>query len=334
MSRHASPSSPPADARAISGRPLTPASDATASARRTPPASAAGRRATLADWARVLRPKQWLKNCFVLAPLLFSGRGLHWTDDLRALAAFATFCLVASGVYLFNDVVDRASDMAHPVKRNRPIAAGIIPPTVAMLASAALLVGAVTAAWALGPAVGASVMAYLAINILYTYWLKRLVIVDVFAIASFFVIRLVTGSAAIGVTPSVWLLLCGGLLSLYLGFAKRRHELVLLGKTSADHRAVLSEYSTGFLDQISVVLLAVTIVSYIMYTLTSHTAAQVGSEILAYSTIFVLYGVFRYLYLVHRTDAGGDAAETLLTDRALVVDVVLWAMYCGYVVYR
>ena len=155
-----------------------------------------------------------------------------------------------------------------------------------------------------------------------------------FAIASFFVLRLVGGSAAIGVVPSVWLLLCGGLLALYLGFAKRRAELQLLGASSADHRAVLSQYSTGFLDQLSVVLLSVTIVSYIMYTIASPTALEVGSDALSYSTVFVLYGVLRYLYLVHRSSEGGDPAETLLTDRALIATVLFWFIYCAYVVYR
>jgi 4-hydroxybenzoate polyprenyltransferase len=158
------------------------------------------------------------------------------------------------------------------------------------------------------------------------------VIVDVFVIAAFFVMRLVAGALAVNVKPSIWLLLCGGLLALYLGFAKRRHELVLLGGGSPTHRAVLADYSTTFLDQLSVVLLSVTIVSYIMYTLESDTARIVGSESLSYSTAFVLYGVLRYLYLVHRNE-GGNPTETLLTDRSLLAAVVLWGAYCGAIIY-
>ncbi|MBV6521959.1 MAG: Decaprenyl-phosphate phosphoribosyltransferase [Gemmatimonadaceae bacterium] len=284
-------------------------------------------------WVRLLRPRQWIKNIFILAPLLFSGRALDGGAQLRAAAAFAVFCLLASGVYAFNDVIDRESDRAHPLKRSRPVAAGAIPVSGAMVTALALVCVSVALAFAVAPGVGAIAVAYLAINVLYGLVLKRVVIVDVFAIASFFVLRLLAGAAAVRVQPSVWLLLCGGLLALYLGFAKRRHELVLLGDGSSDHRAVLSQYTTGFLDQLSVVLLAVTIVSYIMYTVESPTSQAVGSQALSYSTVFVLYGVFRYLYLVHRHE-GGNPAETLLTDRSLLAAGVLWVVYCAVVIYR
>lgn len=284
-------------------------------------------------WVRMLRPRQWLKNFFILLPLLFSGRATDVASGLRALAAFAVFCVLASGVYAFNDVIDRESDRAHPVKRLRPVASGLISPVAALVTASGLLLGAVALAFTLSPSVGLIAVTYLAINVLYGLYLKKVVIVDVFAIASFFVLRILAGAAAVQVTPSVWLLLCGGLLALYLGFAKRRHELVLLGNESAEHRAVLSQYTMPFLDQLSVVLLAVTVVSYIMYTVESETSRQVGSSALSYSTVFVLYGVLRYLYLVHRRE-GGNPAETLLTDKALLADVVLWGLYCAAVLYR
>ncbi|MEP7347720.1 MAG: decaprenyl-phosphate phosphoribosyltransferase, partial [Gemmatimonadaceae bacterium] len=284
-------------------------------------------------WIRMLRPSQWIKNFFILAPLLFSGRALDPSSQLRALAAFGVFCLLASGVYAFNDVVDRQSDRAHPVKRNRPVAAGLISTRAALGVAAALLIGSIALAFSISYGLGWIAVTYLAINIFYGLLLKRIVIVDVFAIASFFVLRLLAGAAAVNVEPSVWLLLCGGLLALYLGFAKRRHELVLLGDGSADHRAVLSQYTTAFLDQLSVVLLAVTVVSYIMYTVESPTSQAVGSNALSYSTVFVLYGVLRYLYLVHKNE-GGNPAETLLTDRSLLTAVLLWVAYCGLVIYR
>jgi 4-hydroxybenzoate polyprenyltransferase len=196
-----------------------------------------------------------------------------------------------------------------------------------------LLLAAMALAWRLGPAVLGLAGTYVALNVLYTLRLKQMVLLDVFAIAAFFLLRLLAGSAAIEVRPSVWLLLCGGLLALYLGFTKRRHELSVLGASSAEHRSVLSHYSTGFLDQMSSVLLAVTIVSYIMYTVSSETARQVGNDSLSYSTVFVLYGVFRYLYLVHQRN-GGSPTRTLLTDRSLLVTVVLWVAYCGWVIYQ
>lgn len=288
--------------------------------------------ASIGTWIRALRPEQWIKNGFVLAPLLFSGRALEWPYPLRAALAFLAFCATASAVYLMNDVIDRESDRRHPRKRNRPVAAGSISPASAMVVSVILAVTGLAIGAFTQPGVVMALAAYLVLNMLYGTWLKHLVIVDVFAIAAFFILRLLTGSAAVSVRPSIWLLLCGGLLALYLGFAKRRHELVLLGQGSAAHRTVLGSYSTGFLDQLSVVLLSVTIVAYIMYTLESETAQLVGTEALTYSTVFVLYGVLRYLYLVHRNE-GGDPTGTLLMDRPLLVAVGLWGLYCGAVVY-
>lgn len=284
-------------------------------------------------WIRLLRPHQWVKNFFVFAPLLFSGELLVVGQITRATGAFVMFCLLASGVYAWNDVVDREADRAHPVKRKRPVASGRISVPTAAAIGGLLLAGALALGWILDPLVALIGLGYLGLNVLYSLRLKRVVILDVFAIAAFFVLRLLAGAAAIQVVPSIWLLLCGGLLALYLGFAKRRHELVLLGDGSSDHRSVLQHYSPIFLDQMSMVLLSVTVVSYIMYTLTSQTAALVGSEALSYSTVFVLYGVFRYLYLVHQKN-GGNPTETLLTDRSLIVAVGLWLLYCGWVLYR
>ncbi|HET6680159.1 MAG TPA: decaprenyl-phosphate phosphoribosyltransferase [Gemmatimonadaceae bacterium] len=305
----------------------------TASAEGAPIAPVDGLRATTSVWLRLLRPRQWLKNGFVLAPLLFSGRATDTGAVVAVLAAFALFCALASGVYILNDVADREVDRVHPVKRQRPVAAGIISPTAAAATGAVLIVAGLLLAFMFDRGVGLVVSAYVLLNVAYTLYFKRVVILDVFAIAAFFVLRLLAGTSAIDVVPSVWLLLCGGLLSLFLGFAKRRHELRLLGDLSGNHRAVLGEYSVAFLDQVSSVLLAVTVVSYIMYTLTSDTAVALGSEALAYSSAFVLYGVFRYLYLVH-TERGGDPAETLLGDRTLLATVVCWALYCGVILYR
>jgi 4-hydroxybenzoate polyprenyltransferase len=290
-------------------------------------------RGKLRAWIDLVRPKQWIKNTFVLAPLLFSGRALQPDAQLRAAAAFLLFSLASGAAYAFNDVLDRRSDSAHPTKRLRPVASGLIAPAHALLASLVLTIVAVAGGWLLSPALGSLLVLYVALNGLYGVSLKRIVIVDVFAIAAFFVLRLVTGSAAVGVRPSVWLLMCGGLLALYLGLAKRRRELSLLGSGSHEHRNVLSQYSVALLDQLSTVLLAVTIVSYVMYTRESETAQKVGSDALSYSAAFVLFGVFRYVYLVHRGE-GGDPADTLLADRWLLGAGLLWVLYCGLVVYR
>jgi 4-hydroxybenzoate polyprenyltransferase len=201
-----------------------------------------------------------------------------------------------------------------------------------MLVGTALALGATVAATSIDPAFGVIALAYMGLNVAYTFGLKSIVILDVFTIASFFLLRLLAGAVVISVVPSVWLLLCGGLLALYLGFTKRRHELVTLGDGSPDHRAVLTQYGPEFLDQMSSVLLSVTVVAYIMYTLSSETAEAIGTDAFTYSVAFVLYGVFRYLYLVHQEGAGSPT-ETLLTDKPLLAAVGLWLSYCGWVMY-
>lgn len=284
-------------------------------------------------WWALARPVHWAKNAFVLVPLLFSGRATELHIVVDSLTVFFAFCIAASAVYAFNDVQDREADRAHPVKKHRPVASGRISTTYANSASIVFAIGAVSLAAVADRGAAAWVAIYLALNVGYSLVLKHLVLLDVFAIAAFFVLRLLAGAAAVHVHPSVWLLLCGGLLALYLGFAKRRHELTVLGPASAQHRGVLAHYTEPFLDQVSAVLLAVTVVAYLMYALTSPTARQVGTEALSYGVPFVLYGVFRYLYLVHRK-ALGTPTEIVFSDRPLLVTVILWALYNAWVLYR
>ena len=286
-----------------------------------------------ADWFRVLRPGHWSKNAFVLAPLLFSGFALNAPRLRAALLAFAAFCLAASAVYAFNDVIDRKEDREHPLKRTRPVAAGRMSPLAACMVSAVLALLSLGLSGMSGLSVMSWIAAYLTLNVVYSLVLKNIVLLDVFCIAGFFLIRLLTGAAAVHVKPSMWLLVCGGLLSLYLGFAKRRHELTMLGEGASAHRGVLREYDAALLDQISSVLLAVTIVAYLMFTLTSETAKRVGSDALSYGTAFVIFGVFRYLYLVHRR-GHGTPTDTIFGDRPLLVTVFLWGAYSAWLIYR
>ena len=286
-----------------------------------------------ADWLRLFRPAHWIKNLFVLGPLLFSGRAFDPSALPNALLAFAAFCLVSSGVYAINDVMDKNADRIHPIKRARPVAAGRIATRSAIFGGLTLILAGLALASVANRSVVLFIALYVSLNVLYMWRLKEVVVLDVFVIASFFVIRLLTGAVAINVEPSVWLLLCGGLLALYLGFTKRRHELVLLGDESAGHRGVLSQYTAAFLDQMSMVLLSVTVICYIMYTLESATANAVGTNLLSYSAAFVLYGVFRYLFLVHQRE-GGSPTHTLLNDRQLLLVATAWLVYCGLVIYR
>lgn len=285
------------------------------------------------DWIWLLRPQQWTKNGFVLAPLLFSGRSMEAAQVLRAVVTLVAFCLTASGIYALNDVVDRAEDRMHPIKCKRPVAAGRIGVRAATGLGIGLLLAGIAVASGVSLGVGALLGSYVLLAAWYTVQLKHVVLLDVFSIGVFFVLRLLSGAAAIEVRSSFWLLLCGGLLALYLGFAKRRHELGLLGDSSREHRPVLGHYSTPFLDQMSGVLLAVTLVSYLMFTQLSSTAAAVGADELGWSTMFVLYGLFRYLYLIH-IRAQGSPSETVLADKPLLVAVAAWLVYCSWLVYR
>ncbi len=288
---------------------------------------------TVSAWLSLLRPKQWVKNTFVLAPLIFSGQGTNKAKLEDAGLAFLAFCLAASAVYAFNDVRDRLGDQSHPTKRFRPVAAGSISPVTAQSVALVLAVVGISLAWFVRPLVAAWISTYLLLNVAYSTKLKSVVLLDVFSIATFFVLRLLAGSAAVDVIPSIWLLVCGGLLSLYLGFAKRRHELTLLKGDAVAHRSVLAEYSIPLLDQICAVLLAVTLVAYLMFTQTSETGRRVGGDAMGYSIVFVLYGVLRYTYLVHSGNRG-EPTETVLEDRHLLITITAWTAYSAWLIYR
>jgi 4-hydroxybenzoate polyprenyltransferase len=294
----------------------------------------------IASWARTarnlwieVRPQQWLKNLLVLAPLLFSQNLLVLAAAEKALAAFVLFCLVTSSVYLLNDIRDRVQDQLHPTKRHRPIAAGQLGVSTAYLCMAALLVTALGGGVILGPDLAGVLLGYWLVNLLYSVWLKHRVILDVFALASGFVLRVVGGAIAIHVEMSHWLILCATLLSLFLGFSKRRHEIVLLHRGAADHRQVLQEYSLPFLDMMIGVVTACTVMSYALYTVSEDTVRRFQTHGLLFTLPFVLYGIFRYLYLVYHKDHGGDPTKDLFTDRAIIITLCLWAVATGVIIY-
>jgi len=278
----------------------------------------------LAAFVELARPQQWLKNGFVLVGLFF---GHAWGEPALAAAALgatAAFCLAASAVYAFNDARDAALDRGHPEKRDRPVARGTIAPRAAYAFSAALGAGALALAAAWGLALAAIVATYLALNVAYSAGLKRVPVLDVFAIAAGFMLRLLAGTTGIGIEPSRWLLACGFLLTLFLGFAKRRAELALLAEDAAQHRAVLEAYSTGFLDKAIMVCAAGMIVSYALYAVSADTAALHGTQLLILTLPWVLLGTFRYLYRLHYRGGGGDPAEELLRDPVLAAAVAGW----------
>ena len=284
---------------------------------------------------RSLRPAQWSKNVFVLAPATFAGSLLDRGTLGASAIAFLAFCAAASAVYLFNDLRDREQDRRHPRKRLRPVASGALGTAPAAATGAALAAAALIAAWTLNRETALLVGLYLLANLLYSLWLKEIVIVDVMVLASGYVIRVVVGAAAVGVTVSAWLLLCTVFLSLFLGFSKRRHELVLLPDDAGEQRAVLDHYSPAFLDQMMNVVTASTLLSYALYTTADETVMRFGDYGLVWTVPFVLFGIFRYLYLIHQAEnpKQRNPTELLLYDVPFLVNVGLYALAVFAIVY-
>jgi 4-hydroxybenzoate polyprenyltransferase len=280
-----------------------------------------------------LRPHQWVKNTLVLAGLFFSRSLLDRHAVLLTLAACAIFCAASSGVYLFNDLRDLPEDRNHPAKRLRPIAAGSVSPAVAAVFSFLLIVTSGVAAVALQPAFGGVVLAFITLNLAYSMGLRRIVIVDILVVASGFVLRAVAGAVVIGVHASPWLILCTLQLALLVAVGKRRQELVLLERRAAGHRISLEEYSVQFLDLMMGVSGAAAMVTYALYTMADDTVAHFGSRNLVLTVPFVLYGLFRYCYLVQQRREGGDPARLFVSDRPLLINVLLWILAVAFFVY-
>jgi 4-hydroxybenzoate polyprenyltransferase len=293
-----------------------------------------GTRSTAASLLVSLRPDQWHKNLIVFAALIFAVKLLDRAALARATAAFLIFCAVSSVVYLINDVADRDQDRLHPVKRLRPIAAGEISPGTALTFAGALGAAALGTAYWLRPAFGLAAVAYLALFVVYTTSLKHIVVLDVMAIAIGFVLRAVAGGLVIDVHVSNWLLVCTMLGALFLGLAKRRHEITLLADGAKGHRKILEEYDPYLLDQMIGVVAAATMVAYIIYCASPETHAFFGTEWMVLTTPFPIYGLFRYLYLVHRKSGGGNPSDLLLTDRPMLACVLLWGITAVMIIYR
>jgi 4-hydroxybenzoate polyprenyltransferase len=280
-----------------------------------------------------LRPRQWTKNLLVLAPVFFSQRAVETGAALQALAAAAAFCLLSGAVYVANDLVDVEGDRAHPAKRTRPIASGEVGTGLAVaLAATAAAIG-LGLSLAVGRDLAACAAVYVGLQALYTLWMKHVVVLDVFGIASGFVLRVVAGAAAVEVPVSHWLYLCTLLLALFLALAKRRAEIVLLEQGAAQHRRILAEYSLPFIDQLVSIVCGSALVAYSLYTVADSTTARVGNDRLKYTIPLVLLGVFRYLYLMHQRGGGGEPDLVLLRDRPLqlalagYVAIAAWALY-------
>src|SRR6266850_1243567 len=281
-----------------------------------------------------LRPGQWSKNLVVFAGVLFGRRLFDSGAVIHAASAFTVFCILSGVVYLVNDIADRESDRQHPLKAKRAIASGALPVSVALIAAAALGFVGLGGALAIGRGFATVALAYLALQLLYSALLKHIVIIDVLTIAIGFVLRAVAGAVAVRVEISHWLLVCTILLALFIALARRRHEIVLLAGSARSHRPILGEYSAYLLDQMIGVVTASTLVAYVFYTISPETQEKFGTPWLGLTIPFPLYGIFRYLYLVHQREGGGSPADLLLTDRPLLACVALWALAVALIIYR
>jgi len=281
-----------------------------------------------------LRPHQWTKNLVVLAALIFAERLYHVPSLRLAGGAFVVFCMLSGAVYLVNDLADLEGDRRHPVKRTRPLPAGLLSTSVAKAGAVALAGAGIAASFAIGGKFAAVAVLYFGAMMAYSLALKNIVVVDVLIVAMGFVLRALAGAVAIGVAFSHWLLICTLLFALFLALAKRRQELTLLAGGAAQHRRILGEYSPYLLDQMIAVVTASTVVSYALYTLAPETISRFGTDRLVWTLPFVLYGILRYLYLVHQKEEGGNPAEVLLNDRPILVTVALWAATVVTLIYH
>lgn len=295
--------------------------------------AAAGRGVTRALLS-AMRPHQWVKNLFVIAPLLFSGRLTDADSAINASVGFLAFCALSSSVYIFNDWWDAEADQAHPEKRHRPISSGELPIGLALTASGLLFGTGVVIASLVGRGFALIGLFYAALIVAYCIVIKRIMILDAMTIAGGFVLRVLAGAVAVGVAATHWLVACTFLLALFLAFSKRRQELLILEGETTSHREVLGLYSVSYLDRVITIVIGAAIVCYALYAVAPETTARFGTDKLVYGTVFVIYGMLRYLALLNDPANGGNPTKLLLTDAPLILTIAGWVVYNILVIYR
>jgi 4-hydroxybenzoate polyprenyltransferase len=272
----------------------------------------------------LMRPYQWFKNIFVLAPLLFSHEFIHLHSCLRAILAFISFCIISSAIYTINDLCDVHEDQQHPIKKLRPIASGAVSSLVAVVFSIILIGLSLTLAWYIDFYVVMFILLYTVIHIAYSLALKCIPILDVMAIAAGFVLRILSGCAAISVVPSHWLVICTMMISLFLGFTKRRAELLSIGIQTRNSRGVLEDYSIAFIDQAIAMVTSATIVCYTLYTVDTQTVELFGTQAMLVTVPSVIYGLLRYIYIIYHLEKGEDPSRTLIHDIPMIINLMIW----------
>jgi len=290
----------------------------------------------LVPWREIfvsLRPRHFIKNVLVFAPLVFAQQVTELGPLLRTLLAFGAFCGVSGAGYLLNDVVDREGDRFHQRKAMRPVASGRLPVSTALSASAALFAVSLLVAFALGRPFGYAAVVYAGVGIAYTLFLKNIVIIDLFAVAAGYVLRVVAGAVVIQVAVSSWLLICAMLLSLFLALSKRTLEIRQLREDAVDHRRTLADYNPYLLDQMTAVITSALLVAYTLYTRSPGTLEKFHTGDLVYTVPFVLYGIFRYLYLVYMSEGYNTLERVLISDKSMSVNMILYVVVVGWVLY-
>jgi 4-hydroxybenzoate polyprenyltransferase len=280
-----------------------------------------------------LRPTQWIKNLFIFLPLIFGKKLFVFPTNLKTVIAFCLFSLAASVVYLINDIIDIEKDKIHPTKYLRPIASGKVSIRQAIITAFILAALSVTLSFMLNIYFGYIVIIYLAFNFIYSKILKEVVIIDVFCLSFFFLLRIMAGSVTAEVELSYWIIMMTALLALFLGFNKRRQELKLLELKATHHRPVLTKYSPYFIDQMIVVITSSIVIVYMLYAGDARTVREFGTKNLMFSIPFVYYGIFRYLYLIHKVKRDDDPTRILLSDRMMQLNILLWIVVCSTVIY-
>ncbi|NOR13960.1 MAG: decaprenyl-phosphate phosphoribosyltransferase [Candidatus Aminicenantes bacterium] len=287
----------------------------------------------LVELFKSIRPQQWLKNLFIFAPLIFSENIFHRSMFLQSILAFAVFCLLSGALYILNDLKDIEEDRLHPIKSKRPLAAGRLKKSQAITAFVVLSFVSLLLAAMVNREFLWVCLVYFVLQIAYSFALKHVVILDVFIVASGFFLRVIAGAVAIQVQISPWLLICTTLLALFLALSKRRHEILLLDEEAMNHRPILKEYSPYLLDQMISVATASTVIAYCLYTISGETIEKFGTNKLILTIPFVLYGIFRYLYLIHQKAEGGTPETLILKDRPLLFDIFLWIISAALIIY-
>ncbi len=282
---------------------------------------------------KALRPHQWVKNAFVLASLIFSGHLFDTHAIKQAIYAFFAFSFCASAIYLINDITDYERDLHHPKKKNRPIASGAVKRFTASIMSLICLGIGLSIGYGLNQSVMIVLISYFVMNLGYSYGLKHVLLLDVFLIACGFLMRVMAGAFAIEVKLSPWLLMCTLLIALFLGFCKRRHERSSLGENAAQHRAILDDYSLAFLDKLITITASSTVMSYALYTIDPWVNSRLHTNALILTLPLVLFGVFRYLYLVYQADQGGSPTQVVLKDRGIQLVLVLYLILSISLIY-